>query len=63
MKQPKSRAISHSMRLFDFHLEFVTQAIVQIQVIHLKNSKKTRWTVSIGHSTNIANPESDMGKF
>lgn len=38
------------MRLFDFHLEFVTQAIVQIQVIHLKNSKKNpmdsvHWTL------------------
>lgn len=47
------------MRLFDFHLEFITQAIVQIQVIHLKNSKKK----PDGHSINIANPESDMGKF
>lgn len=28
------------MRLFDFHLEFVTQAIVQIQVIQLKKNVK-----------------------
>lgn len=59
MKQLKSRAISHSMRLFEFHMEFVTQAIVQYQVIHLKNSKKR----TDGHSINIANSESDMGEF